>query len=503
MAERQEELPVHPDYKHNLSRYNRVTDFLDGSKEAVVNNTYLWKHETEDDTRDGVAAWSARLLRTYNENIVAPFADIHLAHLSQPITSKALDTGPLAEIAKDITGMGWDLKTFTRELLWYYLAHGKVCVLTDNAQDVGLSLAEAAAQGVQSFSIIYPATHILYWEYFRRGARKGKLKDVILLEEATIEDGKIVKRAIRYRFADGDHYIVQHLILEDDPDTKENKHYKRESGHGMDHRKARIESEVLGSLENIPALIWGCGLEDSLLRQNVEYNHAALNLQSVITETIYNQCFRITVLVGDVPKDQLIKTASGRIWAFEGQNLTVEQIDPIEPVAAMKEVVNLKIANFKHGLMLNSQLLDDTRSVQSAESKAFDSKSRVAEYNRIADQLEKVLTQMLASHAEFEGVSLEIAVDIARDFSLTDPAADAILRSQIVAIAREQGVNEVQKEVLRSLVLAMPLVPKADQTEDERRSELLALIDAAVSPNKPGLGVFDPFANRRDSTLTQ
>ena len=471
----------HPLYKAELPDFIKVDDFVCGSKQRVVNSRYVTPYLTEaDNTQDAAISYSNRLARSYNKNISRPYLEIHYAHLSQPITHGVKESGAMDEILADITGYGDTLDTFVRSAMWEYMKHGRVGVLVDGANVAPASAQEEAASGMRSYSVLYPATHILEWEQFSSGPRRGKFESVTLFEKPYYENGKSYSRALRMFFmGDGSRWVWQRLQSTEGKETD----YYSQSAYDAQQKEFTVIAEGEGSTENIPFVMTGCGLDDSLIFQNVEYNCAHLNLLSTVTNIIYNQGFQRSIIVGDIDETSFKRAGANIIWAFRGQSLGVHDIPPGNPEAGFRELGQLELLAMRTGLMQTYQLMDDTRAVQSAESKALDNKARTAEYNRICDLFEDFTQQILEYHAEYEGAgATEFSVTIGRDFGLDDPQMVAMQQALANSLAQTIGVPSVSKEILKDIVAKMPLVAEEGETVDDKRKQLMDEIDAAQEP---------------------
>lgn len=480
MVGEQVTLNKHPIYTAELPDLIKIDDFVCGSKQRVVNGTYITPYVTEsDNTQEALQSYSMRLARSYNKNISRPYLEIHYAHLSQPITHGVKDVGAMEEIIADITGYGDTLDTFVRSAMWEYMKHGRVGALIDGANVKPSSGAEQSALGMRSYSVLYPATHIIDWEVFEKGAQRGKFEKVTLFEKPYYEGGKSFTRALRMMFVDKNRWVWQRLQA---AEGKQATYYNQLS---FDSKETTFQviQEGDGATDNIPFVMLGCGLDDSLIFQNVEYNWAHLNLLSTITNIIYNQGFQRSIIVGDIDEATFKRAGANIIWAFRGQSLGVHDIPPGNPEAGFRELSQLELLAMRAGLMQTYQLLDDTRAVQSAESKALDNKARTAEYNRICDLFEDFTKQVLEFHAEYEGVnSGDFSVTIGRDFGLDDPQMVAMQQQLATSLSATVGVPSVPKEVLKDIVAKMPLVADEDGTVDDKRKQLMDEIDAASGP---------------------
>lgn len=463
----------HPHLVENRETYCAISEFVEGKREVVVTSKYVDPYQTEEDPTHGPRAYANRLRRTYFTPYTRPYLEVHRAHLSQLLTVTGADSERMAAILADGSGEEEKAEALARRRLWLYLQHGRVATLVEGPTAVAKGADEAREAGERSYQVIYEAREIKNWRRFKRGPRRGQLAEVVLFTGTrTDEDGRVFEILRRYAYVDdGDVYVIQDL--------------ESSEGHKPGEKagtRYRVTTETVGALSRIPVVIWGAGPEETMARDLYSLNRAHLNLSSVRTSVNYNQGFQRAFVAGATP-EEIEKVGEGIVNTLREIDAKVHLIPAGDPVATEKEIADIKQHIRRIGLMEHNQLNDDTREVQSAESKAADRRARLDWYHTVLDKQEEIETAIYRLHAEYEGENPEeISVSIARDFGLEDP--DSILARDAMtnSLARELGVHEVQKEVLKTRVSEMTVIPGEGQSADERRVELVQLVDQAEKP---------------------
>lgn len=76
-----------------------------------------------------------------------------------------------------------------------------------------------------------------------------------------------------------------------------------------------------------------------------------------------------------------------------------------------------------------------------------------------------------------------IAVSFSRDYGFNDSEAEQLEEESLWNKAREVGAIGVQKQLLKTKILEMVVVPLEGQSEEDARKELLAEIDQLQRPS--------------------
>lgn len=473
-----EEITNHPELVDAAEYYKLYRDFSKGKRRHVEG--YIIPYLTEDQTtREGRIAFVNRKERTPVVNRVKRFLRIHRGHLAQKITVSGSDSDRMQEILADVDGYGNSLTRFSRSFLDDYMRDGRVGVLVDRTAEPASTGAEAAANNEKSYQVAYTATQIHDWEHFTTGPRKGQLMRVVVDEPSAVTAKGKRAQLRRYSVGANPNERVKCEILQ----------AQDEKGLGSGTEKISYDVALTTELglTAIPFVIMGCGYEDSFIEDIAEPSVYLLNIASVKSNINYNQGFKRNFAIG-ADETELTKAGESLITVIKNSDARIMTLEAGDPVAIADEEARVLNEINRLGLFERNQLADDTRQVQSAESKAKDMIARQQIYQDTMDLLAETLTKLMRFHAEFEGLGdgeIEtIAVTIERDFGLDDEAATQAEEMQVFSMARELQAVEVQKAILRSRIKRLSLVPKKDQSPEEMAEELAESIDAA-GPEAP------------------
>lgn len=505
---------LHGELEAALPDYRGILAFLEGSSSARAG--YLLRYESEDDkTEEAKQHFATRLARLYVKPIMEPAHQIHLAHLGQKITWGSIRGSALEALLDDVSGEQQTADEFAHDLLWYRLALGRVGVLVDGPKKDGSipeSARQAAVGGDRAFHLLYRADQILFWRFAKAGPRRGKLIEVLLTEEPEYTtDGKVLQRRRRMfypnPFSETAGYRWQ-LLREL---TGEQKAVLQNAGVPMEAYSGKFEivDQGEGALSEIPFVMWGRGLRDSIDRMIWPLEAAAMNANSNKNNIIFKQGFQ-RIIVAGAKSHELAKIGEAIINKLENENAKVHTVEAGNPDASFKEESLLETRAQRMALLQHNQLVDDTRQVQSAESKEKDLKAREQFYCKILDQAQRILNKVWRLTFELEGVEGgdKIQVSFARDFGLRDDNTEMAVRNSISAQARALGATSVQKEILKTDVSKLNFVVTGEETEAALKERLYKEIDAVSnaepatpttglsSDQRPGIGAaFRPQAN--------
>lgn len=480
----------HPELLANLDDYKGIAAFTDGRKSAVSSYLIPYIIELGDDPA-AKSALANRLSRLYNVNECAPALAIHGGHLAQLTTINGLpDNDQFKKIREDVTGYGHTDIEFQREVLEKYMRDGRVGVLVDRPDAVAESAADARTANERAYLVMYEAREIRYWNHFTSGPRKGYLKDLVLNEPSHWVGTSEYAQLRRYTLEETGMFTYQLLRARDSKGLQ----YEAKAEATFD-----VVEEKPGALEYIPFFLWGCGPDESYLKEIWELNAARMNLSSIKSNINYNQAFQRNAAVG-VDDGELEKAGESLVWRFKNENAKIFTIPAGDPVAIEKEEAKLANEINRRRKFEFNQLADDTRNVQSAESKAKDMVARVGIYNQTLDSLEELQKRIWSAVADYEGSEgVEIEVKIERDYGLDDEQATSLELHTAFTEAQSLGAKEVQKAILRTRLAKLRLVPKPDESVDEMRDRLNEDIEASgaepegTAAVRPG-GLFGAFA---------
>lgn len=499
----------HPEFTHYLPTYLAINDFVNGSRAAVAK--YLIPYATESaSTKGGSAAFSTRLKRLYNKNLCEPPLVIHLGHLSQEIEVDGIGPGSALEaIAADMTGFGMKLENFYRELLYCYLHAGRVGVLIDGPAIVEKSRTGAIARGERSYCTMFKAHQIRDWEYFETGPMRGKFKRVVLQLAPVVDEKDRNKKYDRVYVMEANEqvetttkiasYSVQWKILQDEEsgallDFVNGSMEAVPDSHSGERQFKIIDRGEIG-LEEIPFVVIGDGVRDSVISGVWELNHATLNLNSTLTNIIYHQGFQRLLFAG--VEEEEIRWLSENIGAItRNEKAQVFTIEAGNPDAAFREIAILENRARRTALFEHNQLMsEESKESPSAESKAMDTIARKKFYDYVLDLFEDKLAQVFRYIGMFEGEEDPThAVTIEREYGLEDAAQAASEDGLAFSQAAQIGAIEVQKEILKRYI-------RKQNIDDELKKKLMANIDSAT-PAALGFSSFGGFGSPDQSTTT-
>lgn len=463
-------LTNHPELLSNISQYEGIAAFTDGRKDAVAG--YLIRYSTESvDTEAGRAAYANRLARLYNVNHCAPYLTIHRGHLAQKISISGVPQNETFEtLLADSTGFGDSAVEFARQLLEDRMRDGRVGVLVDGPASVSASKAEAVANRERSYQVKYTAAAIRDWDYFYTGVRKGALRRVVLDEPPFINaKGEKLARLRRYSIGETGPFICEILQAQDGKGLAPNAHGDAQYD---------IVEVIPGSLDYIPFFIWGKGSQESFLKEVWELNAALMNLTSVKSNINYNQGFQRNAAVG-VEQSEVSKAGEHLIWVFANPEANIITVPAGDPTAIENEESRLKNEINRRGKFEFNQLADDTRQVQSAESKEKDMIARKGVYDIILDEQKELLEKIWQAHLDYESETGVVEVTIERDYGLEDDTVALAELSAADLAAQRLGAREVQKAILRTRISKLRLVPQEGESEEEMRKRLFDDIESA------------------------
>jgi hypothetical protein len=473
------ELANHPEYIENKDFYERASDFYLGDQATMCSTKYIVPYLTETSgDKDSGTALANRIARSVYVNDVAPIILQHKTSLAQAVTINGFEGGTLDVIKEDVTGYGDTPQEMYSRMLEFFLVHGRVGILVEGPGDVSDNVAEAIKKGERSYQLLYSADKIRYWELFSSGPKKGKLSDLLLFEGCIKEDKEEYYQFRRYYF-EGTSNTYSWQILQ----TKK--------GTGIDYSKPTVYEVINGApgeLEEIPFTIFGRGRCDSALKDLIQPAWGAHNRLSVLSSINYNQGFQRSIVAGVNDGKELQKVGEAIITVIRNENAKVTVIPAGVPDAVETEWRAYRQIISRIGLLQYNQLMDDTRQVQSSESKAKDLRAREVYYDDIIAMFEKKLSQVYKHHAMFEGQSPdEVSVTISRDFDLTDTELELQSDSALMLWANRFGDAgvKIQKAILEKYVSELRILPAEGQTEDARRLELLdAIRNASVQADQ-------------------
>lgn len=481
-----EKISLHPALLAAKDYYTKVRHFECGRTKTV--EKYVRPYDSEQpNVKGGVKAYRSRLDRLYNKNFIKPNLLLHLGHLSQDITLTLPEGEAWDKIRKNANRYGLSYKTMAREMLINLMLDGRCGVLVDGPAVAGRQTA-AQAKKQRSWQVLFEAKDILYWDYFTDELLMGELRELVLRDKAVKRGGKTYQQVRRF-VRDGD--VVTFQVLESLDDVEKLTAYWNEE------QQFKVTKEGKMGVNVIPFTFYGSGPEDSFFTMIVDLNDAHLNRGSVRSNVVYNQGFQRVVFFG-VDEEEIKRIGEWLATVVKRSEGKVEVVPPGDTTAIETEIGSLEWFMMRAGKMEWNQLSDDTRQVQSADSKRLDTLGKQNFYNYVLDLLEDTLSSVYQFHALFEGANPEkITVRIERDYKLDDETEKAAKLNQAMNFAEKLGPDgfPVVKELVKVALAEIKFVPNDKETREEVHARLMKVIDAAKSPQEStgsGLaGVFD------------
>lgn len=472
----------HPELNSALLDYCGILNFLEGSIGTI--STHLVRYQAEEDgTKEAINHYSMRLKRLYHKPIMEPSHQIHMAHLNQKIKWGTIGESKIKDFLLNVTGKGDTAEDMFEDMLWYRIGLGRVGVLVDGPKRTKPNETEldAKIEGLRSYQVLYRADQIKFWEFPIRGPLAGKLRKLVLCDEPEYtEDGKVLQRLRRFFYrSDSDNSYTWQILREAEQASGANKK-KTSSG------EWEVIEEGTGEIDQIPFVIWGDGLSDSLFRNVWGLEVANLNNNSSKTNIITKQGFQ-RIIVAGAADNELKKVGESIINKIKNENAKVYTIEAGNPDAAFKEEGLIESRAQRIALLQHNQLVDDTRQIQSAESKEKDMAAREKFYNKILDEAERKLKEIWALHYQFEGLAggESIQISIVRDFGLKSSEVEMKERTSLSFMARSLGATDVAKEVLKTEISRTTFTVTEDETEAELKQRLYEAVDSVADPLAP------------------
>lgn len=468
----------HPDLIANWDEYNLIGDFEDGRVSRVGN--HLWAHPSErDGTPEGQTNYRLRQERLYNINFCRPYLKMHAAHMAQRMDLTGVESDRMKPILADVTGSGLNYLLASRLRRGLYMRDGRVGTLVDSPATIADSKVEARKTGERSYQVIYQATQIRDWDFFKTGPRTGELS-LVVVDDGFVkgDDGKVYHAIRRFTQPEGSSSRFTWERLKQTGTGPS-------SGISTEGIECERVDDGEGGLTYIPFYLMGDGPDESFIADVWPLNLAWMNLNSVLSHIIYNQGFQRSIFTGMEPED-ISKLTEWIVGVARNPNVNILTIPPGDPVACEKELDRLKREAHRRARFEYNQLAEDSKESPSAASKAQDQKTRIQIYNDTLDLQIPVEQRIYAAHTELEGKRQTIGVQVSRDFGLEDPEAEELALAAAEASADKLGVVEVQREILKVRLSKIRFIPSKDEdgedgedAEAKVRERLYEIVDQA------------------------
>lgn len=496
----------HPTYQKTNKFYTKAEALVSYDEDDVVNQKFVTKYSTEiaQEAKEGSSSYPNRLARTYSLTFTDSTLAQHVTTCAQQVAVIGFGSDEEGDkettedkILDDVTGFGHSTSDFLREQLGHSFLYGMHCVLISRSEATAETEEQKVLLNERSYLFLYKPQAVIYWSYFYEGSKRGQLKELVL-EDESVGD----KRRFRRYIATTTGHTWQ--ILESD--LKTNLGFAKEVS-------AILIEQGESTVSRIPAVIFGSGGEDSLLKKSVHLDLAQLNRQSTYSNVNFYQGFRQTIVAGIADVSNAMKQISESIISFvTGNNVVVHEIPAGDPVGLETEIRMIQHWNRRLSMYQLRQVTDDlTKQSPSAESKAKDLQVLSKIYNTYLNYFERKLTEVWRIVAEFEGFTPEkvakIQVRIARDLDLTDSEFDLQRDQFLLVVASMLGAQSkaaIAKQIARRYLSDLRILPNEGKDEEQTRKELLKLIEdeQAQLPVSQGLGRSNLFQSLTTTNST-
>lgn len=463
--------------KENYKTYVELADFTDGRIDKV--SSYLISYLTErdsdsDDKTNNSKAFNNRKEHLYNINYCSPYLFIHLGHLTQEITIQGYNSEKIDSIKSDVDLFNNNLKCAYIEYMWDYLRDGMVGVLVDK-EPLSENITEATNKA-RSYQLKFEAVRIRNIEYYHKGNNRGKLRNVYLtlsISKVENEDKKFKETVLKLSLPEVGNYTWEYL---------ESKDFNIDNF--LENEDIEFESiySGTGSFEEIPFSIIGGGVNDSMLSEGMPLNKALLNKRSIRGSIIYNQGFQRNFIFGVEPKE-IIRVGEHLLTAVKNENAKILSLEAGTVDASTEEIKDIQNQVDRRLRLEFNQLADDTRQIQSAESKQADRVGKKKIYSLIIDQFQSFFTNIYRFHFLFDDPKAydpkAFTLSIAKDFELDDLSVELSESQVAFYMAKDLGVIKVQKAILKYRISRLKFLPEDDLTLADTYKLYYAEIDKA------------------------
>ncbi len=487
MVEVGNKIGIRNELLENFSTYVELNDFTDGRVKNVEG--YLVPYMTEEDSGidynkpnlSNQKALTARKKHLYNINYCSPYLFIHLGHLTQPIVLKNYTSEAIDSIQQDVTQFRESLKIADIDYKWSYLLNGMIGVLVDK-QAIQAGQSKATTSNIRSYQVLFDAPEIRNFSYYNEGVNKGKLKSVALTlgfkKESEGKKEKLYERVMLLELPEIGNYSWRYLISTEEYNTGD---FQKNDELKFKLDTDRINAEGIGGFNEIPFVLLGQGVEDSMLSEVAPLNKTLLNKRSIKGSVLYNQGFQRNFGLGIKP-EEIKQVGEYLLTCIENPEAKILSLDAGDATGLSEEIKDIQNQLDRRGRLEFNQLSDDTRQVQAADSKQADKVGKKKIYDLIIDEFEQFYKNIFRFHFLFDDPTAykekEFSVVIGRDFELDDPSAELNESQVTFYMAKELKAYKAMKAILKYRLSRIKILPSENLNIEDTYKEIFTEIDS-------------------------
>ena len=463
-------ISYHPRFLDEKQTYSEIDDWYDGRLSRVIK--YLIPHQSEsNNTPESSRAWEARRARTTNENDMKPAVKIHVGHLAQPVEWGKFGEEPrLAPVLDDVSGLGDSPERFFIKSFTKYVLHGFLGIYVEGPE-IAPDAPEETINDVQesrshSFQILFDAHSIRNWARFSSGPYRGQLSSVLVARGVVEFEGNKGERLDLFEIRPGKNFTRTELFV------KKGEKPDKEGG-----IPATVIARFQGNVPEIPIVLIGEGLESTVMGDVAQRHNSLFNQTSIYDSINYYQGFKWSIITG-ARAEEISARSEFQVTLVSNENASVHTIESGDPTAIASRCEGMRYRLRRLAMFdMNALTNDESKMIQSAESKEHDVQGRKEIYDTILTDFEKSFSHVYRLHAFYEGAPAlygdkSAMIKFGRNFKLTDPISEITRSNLVFSQATVLGAQQTRKEIFRQNVIANV------ETDPDTMTELMAEIDA-------------------------
>jgi len=224
-------------------------------------------------------------------------------------------------------------------------------------------------------------------------------------------------------------------------------------------------------MDEIPFVMIGKSYDESAIKEIIPMSETRMNVQSWLLNSLYYQGHE-RLFVWGAKEEEAKMVGENTISFSENPDGKVESIKPADPAALERAVRNLDDRIWKIGLLQRHAIVSDqSKQVQSAESKAADVNVYIEWCDKILDLVQKKFTKVYKLTAELQGLEEEVAVVIDRDYRAMETQYELSSKALLYSQANQLGLTDVQKELVKISINRL-------EVDDDTKERLIQSVDS-------------------------